>query len=66
MAGLTWSAQQLAIFDWFKNGRGNLVVKALAGTGKTSTSVHAVSLAPERRVLMCAFNKRIAVELKVA
>lgn len=58
-----WSAQQVAIFDWFKGGAGGLVVRARAGTGKTTTILHGISFAPERRILLGAFNKRIADEL---
>jgi superfamily I DNA/RNA helicase len=59
----TWSEQQKAIFDWFQNGQGNLVVRARAGTGKTTTIIEALGHAPERKPLLCAFNKRIADEL---
>lgn len=58
-----WSEQQRAIQDWFRRGRGNLVVVALAGTGKTTTIVSAIDFAPERNILLCAFNKSIADEL---
>lgn len=59
-----WSAQQKDIFNWFKNGGDNLVVRARAGTGKTTTIVEAVKFAPEERILLAAFNKKIAVELE--
>lgn len=62
-AAIKWSSQQVAIFEWFKNGRGNLVVRARAGTGKTTTIMESVRYAKERRVLLCAFNKVIAEEL---
>jgi superfamily I DNA/RNA helicase len=60
----TWSAQQEAIFDWFQNGQGNLTVEALAGTGKTTTIIEGINRAPEQSILLAAFNKRIAEELK--
>jgi DNA helicase-2/ATP-dependent DNA helicase PcrA len=67
-----WSAQQEAIFAWFahpaRRGVSNLplhlVVRARAGTGKTTTILAAIGRAPERRILLAAFNKRIAVELQ--
>lgn len=59
-----WSDQQKQIFGWFKSGGGNLVVRARAGTGKTTTIVEAIGHAPEGRILLCAFNKRIATELQ--
>jgi hypothetical protein len=59
-----WSGQQTAIFDWFENGEGNLVVRARAGTGKTTTILEAITYAPEQTILLAAFNKKIAEELK--
>jgi superfamily I DNA/RNA helicase len=59
----TWSQQQTAIFDFFATGRGNLVVRARAGTGKTTTIIEAVKHAPQDKILLAAFNKRIATEL---
>jgi superfamily I DNA/RNA helicase len=41
----------------------NLVVVARAGSGKTTTALKAVELAPENRIIMTAFNKSIADEL---
>lgn len=64
MSDRIWSAQQLAIFDWFENGKGNLLVRARAGTGKTTTICEGISRAPENAPLLAAFNKRIAVELQ--
>lgn len=60
----TWSPQQLAIFEAFKGGRGNVVVRARAGTGKTTTILEGISFAPEEKILLAAFNKKIAEELK--
>jgi superfamily I DNA/RNA helicase len=59
-----WSPQQTSIFNWFKGGRGNLVVRARAGTGKTTTIIEAITFAPEEKILLAAFNKKIAEELK--
>lgn len=41
----------------------SLVVRARAGTGKTTTIIEGVNRAPEDFILVCAFNKRIAEEL---
>lgn len=60
---MNWSSQQQEIFDFFANGHGHLVVRARAGTGKTTTIVEAIKYAPETKILLCAFNKRIADEL---
>lgn len=59
----TWSGQQQRIFDWFETGSGNLVVRARAGTGKTTTIIEGINRAPESSILLCAFNKRIQEEL---
>lgn len=60
----TWSTQQEAVFEWFRNPeRKRAVVRARAGTGKTTTIIEGLSHAPENRMLLCAFNKRIADEL---
>jgi superfamily I DNA/RNA helicase len=58
-----WSAQQRAIFDWFRDARGHLVVRARAGSGKTTTILEGITGAPESRILVAAFNKRIQEEL---
>ncbi|WP_434345497.1 UvrD-helicase domain-containing protein [Myxococcus virescens] len=62
-AGKRWSVQQNAIFDFFATGKGNAVVRARAGTGKTTTILEGISYAPERAIVLAAFNKRIADEL---
>lgn len=59
-----WSTQQSEIFEWFRNPeRKRAVVRARAGTGKTTTIIEGLSHAPEKKMLLCAFNKRIAEEL---
>lgn len=60
-----WSEQQQAIFGMFKSGKGNVVVRARAGTGKTTTILEGISYAPEEKILLAAFNKKIAEELKL-
>lgn len=61
--GVVPSAEQLAIYEWFRSGTGNLDVEAFAGTGKTFTLVEGITHAPEARILVAAFNKRIQEEL---
>jgi superfamily I DNA/RNA helicase len=62
-----WSDQQELIFQWFEKtywpALRNCVVRARAGTGKTTTILEGVNRAPESSILLCAFNKRIADEL---
>lgn len=59
----TWSDEQEKILDWFATGTGNKVVRARAGTGKTSVIIEGVRRMPEAKVLLAAFNKSIANEL---
>jgi DNA helicase-2/ATP-dependent DNA helicase PcrA len=55
------------IFAFFTEREDHLVVRARAGTGKTTTIVEAVlrwiAVNPGKTVVVCAFNKRIADEL---
>jgi hypothetical protein len=55
---IAWSPEQSAIFEWFRAGSGNLVVRARAGTGKTTTIKAAFSQAPEAKMLYAVFNKK--------
>lgn len=61
---IEWSEEQEAIFEWFARGSGHLLVRARAGTGKTTTLLEGVQRAPEKRVCVAAFNKAIATELQ--
>lgn len=58
------SVYQQGIYDFITNGQGNAVVSAVAGSGKTTTLINALTLIPsELNVLFLAFNKSIAQEL---
>ena len=60
-----WSPQQEVVFAWFRDSsRKAAVVRARAGTGKTTVVIEGLSHAPESKVLLCAFVKRIAEELQ--
>lgn len=67
MTARTWSEQQNAIFRFFLEALGHLIVRARAGCGKTTTIVEAViryiRAFPGKRVVVCAFNTRIKDEL---
>lgn len=63
-----WSTEQNHIFNWFATGEGHLIVRARAGTGKTTTIKEGVRRARENNggrtnILLAAFNKTIADEL---
>lgn len=63
---MTHSQYQLNIFDWVKNPnpfKKNLIIEAKAGSGKSSTLLHAASNM-KGSVIFLAFNKRISLELE--
>lgn len=63
-AARVWSTYQKAVFEDTATGKGHVVVRARAGSGKTSTLEEAVKYVPKgRTILMVAFNKAIAEEL---
>ncbi len=56
-----WSAYQLAIFDAVATTENNLVIEAVAGSGKTTTAVQALNYAVRYpRAAYVAFNRTIA------
>lgn len=60
-----WSIFQRAIFADVAEGSGHVLVRARAGTGKTTTIVEALRHIPAgRSALLVAFNKSIARELE--
>lgn len=59
------SKYQIALFDFVKGGKGNAVVEATAGSGKTTSLVEALQYTdPNSNVAFVAFNKSIARELQ--
>lgn len=59
------SKYQRAVYTYIKLGKGNAVVDAVAGSGKSTTIVNALKLIPvNKSVLFLAFNKSIVEELK--
>lgn len=62
-----WSAQQEAFFTAVTTSLADLILRARAGCGKTTTIVEAArryaEANPGHAVMICAFNKRIAEEL---
>lgn len=64
LAGRRWSDYQRAVFSAIHTGTGHLVIEAVAGSGKTTTLLKAVEfIAPDKRVLIVAFNTSIKKEL---
>lgn len=63
--GFTPSEYQQRIFDFVLHGTGNAMIKACAGSGKTSTLIAAMKTLPRRKsCLFIAFNKSIVEEIK--
>jgi DNA helicase-2/ATP-dependent DNA helicase PcrA len=62
---LTPSLYQQAVYDFIQHGHGSAVVIAVAGSGKTTTILEALSLIPNHQsAQLFAFNTAIAAELK--
>lgn len=60
---MEWSKYQQDIFSWIDKSVGNLIVVAVAGSGKTTTLVEMVRKM-EGSVFLGAFNKKMGEELK--
>lgn len=62
---LTYSSYQLAIFEAVKAGKSNVLVNAVAGSGKSFSLEHALKHVNRgERIIALAFNKSIATELQ--
>jgi len=58
---MEYSAYQKAIFDYLQHNKGNLIVEAVAGSGKSFTLEHSIRYllqhSPTTRILAVMFNK---------
>ena len=62
--GFTPSEYQEKVFEFVRKGTGNGVIRATAGSGKTTTIITAMKLVPKtKKCLFIAFNKSIVEEL---
>lgn len=60
------SPYQQRIFDWIYTGAGSAIVKAVAGSGKTTTIIKGLQYIPEfQSVQLVAFNTDIVGEMKL-
>lgn len=60
------SKYQRTVYTYIRIGKGNAVIDAVAGSGKSTTIVNALKQIPSaKRVLFLAFNKAIVEELKI-
>jgi len=56
------SLQQMGFYDWVKNDTGSCVLEAVAGAGKTTTLINALSMMKGSK-FFGAFNKKIVEEI---
>jgi superfamily I DNA/RNA helicase len=60
-----WSQYQQNIFAFIESGKGNAIVEAVAGSGKSTTIIEGLNRIPAGATsIFLAFNKAIADELK--
>lgn len=60
------SKYQKTVYTYIQMGKGNAVIDAVAGSGKSTTIVNALKLIPsDKKILFLAFNKSIVEELKI-
>lgn len=59
-----WSPLQNSIFDAVSKSSDNLIIEAVAGSGKTTTIVEAMRFVAASKPLFVAFNKSIATALE--
>lgn len=60
----TWSTYQNGCFSFIETGKGNAIVEAVAGSGKSTTGEEMVKRIPHGSHIYLAFNKAIADEMK--
>jgi DNA helicase-2/ATP-dependent DNA helicase PcrA len=58
------STYQEAIFSWIKESKGDAVVQAVAGSGKTTTLIQCAKIIDSNNCIFLAFNDHIVEELK--
>ena len=58
------STYQEDVYEWVVAAKGDGIIHACAGAGKTSTLVEVAQLLPRGKALFCAFNKHIVAELR--
>jgi DNA helicase-2/ATP-dependent DNA helicase PcrA len=62
---IVWSEYQKAIFKDVQSGIGHTLIEARAGSAKTSSLLESLKYIPaNKKTLVVAFNKKIAVELQ--
>lgn len=64
LTGFQPSDYQRAIFEWLLRGHGDAMVRAVAGSGKSTTLAEGARLVQTEQALFCAFNRHIAEALR--
>ena len=59
---IKWSSEQLSIYNWFTIGSGNALLRARAGSAKTTTLVEGLNRSNVSSMLYVVFNKRNQLE----
>lgn len=63
--GYSPTAAQQKIYNFIEKGKGNGIIDAVAGAGKTTTLMHCVKYIPDiSDAIYCAFNVSIRKELQ--
>lgn len=66
MATFVPSKYQKTVYMYITRGKGNAVIDAVAGSGKSTTIVNALKIIPDnKQILFLAFNASIVQELKI-
>ena len=66
MATFVPSKYQKTVYTYITRGKGNAVIDAVAGSGKSTTIVNALKIIPaNKQILFLAFNASIVQELKI-
>lgn len=65
MVAVTHTDELKAIVEHVATLKEGLIIDALAGTGKTTAVIELLKVIPQRTILLTAFNKRLADELKI-
>lgn len=66
MATFVPSKYQKTVYTYIMRGKGNAVIDAVAGSGKSTTIVNALKIIPTtNQILFLAFNSSIVEELKI-
>lgn len=65
LAAIDWNEQQLAVFEEIEASNENLIVEAVAGSGKTTTLIGLVGILPTNsKINILAYNKSVKEKIE--